>query len=328
MRSRSSGSSGGAREQLLSAGPIFNYLYVPGRDPSKAVSSGGSRRIAIDSGPLVAVVQVDGPAPGTYGMRRTLRLVGGSDLIEMDFELEKAPVRAKESAHVAFPLNLADGVTRADLGEALVEPGRNQLPGSCRDFIGIHSAVDISNPTAGVSLGSLDAPLVEPGAMTNEQQDDRGTRSWRERTAGGTTLYAYLLNNYWHTNYKAYQQGPLTYRFVMRPHGAFDPVALRRFSDEQDNPLLVFPVHPAEPDLRAPFALSGDPVTLSSLRVSDDGAAIVARIFNPATKTASVIVRPATAGARVSLVTPDGPRPAADGRIAVPASATRVVRVR
>ena len=320
-------SGGGARDQLLSAGPIFNYLYVPGRDPSRAVSSGGSRRIAIDPGPLVAVVQVDGPAPGTYGMRRTLRLVGGSDLIEMDFEIDKAPVRAKESAHVAFPLNLADGVTRADLGEALVELERNQLPGSCRDFIGVHSAMDISNATAGVSLASLDAPLVEPGAMTDERQDDRGSRSWRERTAGGTTLYAYLLNNYWHTNYKAYQQGPLTYRFVMRPHGAFDPVALRRFSDELDQPLLVFPADPAARGPRAPFALSGDPVTLSSLRVSDDGAAIVARIFNPATKTASVIVRPTMTGARVSLVTPDGPRPVVDGRIAIPASGVRTVRV-
>jgi hypothetical protein len=189
-----------------------------------------------DAGPLVAVARVDGPAPGTFGMRRTLRLAAGSDLIEVDIAIDKARVRTKESAHVAFPLNVPDGVTRVDLGEALVQPERNQLPGSCRDFIGAHSAVDVSNAKVGVSIATLDAPLIEPGAITDERQNARGTRAWRERTVAGTTLYAYLLNNYWHTNYKAYQEGPLTYRFALRPHGAFDPVALRRFSDEQDQP--------------------------------------------------------------------------------------------
>jgi hypothetical protein len=317
----------GRRDVLLSAGALFSYVYVPGRDPSAAAGSGGGRTILDDAGPLVAVARVDGPAPGTFGMRRTLRLVAGSDLVEIDIAIDKARVRTKESAHVAFPLNVPDGVTRVDLGEALVEPERDQLPGSCRDFIGAHSAVDVSNATVGVSLATLDAPLVEPGAITDERQVARGTRAWRERTAAGTTLYAYLLNNYWHTNYRAYQEGPLTYRFALRPHGAFDPVALRRFSDEQDQPLLVFPIDPAAPEARPPFALTGDPVTLSSLRVADGGGAIVARLFNPAARTAMVIVRPATAGARVSIVGPDRLQAVAGGRIALPAHATRVVRI-
>jgi hypothetical protein len=245
----------------------------------------------------------------------------------MDVEVDKIAVRDKESAHLAFPLNVPGGVTRVDLGEALVEPERNQLPGSCRDFIGAHSVVDISNADTGVSIATLDAPLLELGAITGERQNDRGTRSWRDRTAAGTTVYAYLLNNYWHTNYKAYQQGPLTYRFVVRPHAAFDRMALRRFSDEQDQPLLLFPVNPAAAEPRAPFTLSGDPVTLSSLRVADDGAAIVARLYNPSAKTASVTLRPSTPGSRISMVASDGLQPTADGRVVLPPFATRVVRI-
>jgi len=86
---------------------------------------------------------------------------------------------------------------------------------------------------------SLDAPLVEMGALTDERLHNGRARSWREDVAPGTTLYAYLFNNYWHTNYKADQAGPLSFRFVIAPHAAFDPVALRRLSDEQDFPLLV-----------------------------------------------------------------------------------------
>jgi len=320
-----------AREAPLNAGPLFQYLYVAGRDPSRAVPASGGAITASDIGPLIAVIDLKTQAPATSGIRRTLRVVAGSDTLEMDVEIDKIAVRDKESGHLAFPLNVPGGVIRVDLGEALVEPERNQLPGSCRDFIGSHSVVDVSNADIGVSIATLDAPLLELGAITDERQNDRGARNWRERTAAGTNVYAYLFNNYWHTNYKAYQQGPLTYRFALRPHAGHDALALRRFSDEQDNPLLVFPVDPASPEAQAPFTLAGDPVTLSSLRVADDGAALVARLFNPSAKPASVTVRPAAQGASVSEVVStnmgDAMRPVADGRLTVPALGTRRVRI-
>jgi hypothetical protein len=324
-------SGGPGKEVPLNAGPLFQYLYVAGRDPSRAVPASGGNIAASDIGPLVSVIELKGQAPATSGIRRTLVVAAGADTLEMTVEIDKIAVRDKESGHLAFPLNVPGGVTRVDLGEALVEPERNQLPGSCRDFIGAHSVVDVSNAGTGVSIATLDAPLLELGAITDERQNDRGTRNWRERTAPGTTVYAYLFNNYWHTNYKAYQQGPLKYRFVLRPHAGFDALALRRFSDEQDNPLLVLSVDPAAPETQAPFILSGDPVTLSSLRVADDGGALVARIFNPTAKTATVTVRPADQDARVSAlvstITGTAAPAAQDGRVTVPALGTRTVRI-
>ena len=320
-------SGGSGREVPLNAGPLFNYLYVAGRDPSRATPAFGGAIAASDIGPLVSVIELRGQAPATSGIRRTLVVAAGADVLEMTVEIDKIAVRDKESGHLAFPLNVPGGVARVDLGEALVEADRSQLPGSCRDFIGAHSVVDVSNADTGVSIATLDAPLLQLGAITDERQNERGTRNWRDRTAPGTTVYAYLFNNYWHTNYKAYQQGPLTYRFVLRAHAGHDPVALRRFSDEQDNPLLVFAVDPAAPDVQAPFTLSGDPVTVSSLRVADGGAALVARLFNPSPKPATVTVRAADQGARVSMMAGDQAQAVPDGRIAIPALGTRSVRI-
>jgi hypothetical protein len=320
-------SGGSGRETPLNAGPLFQYLYVPGRDPSRAVGASGGTVAASDIGPLVSVIELGGQAPATSGIRRTLRVVAGSDTVEMDVEIDKIAVRDKESGHLAFPLNIPGGVTRVDLGEALVEPERHQLPGSNRDFIGAHSVVDVSNADSGVSIASLDAPLFQPGAITDERPGEGGTRIWRERTAAGTTIYAYLFNNYWHTNYKAYQQGPMKSRFVLRAHAGHDALALRRFSDEQDHPLLVFAADPAAPQTKAPFTLAGDPVTLSSLRVADGGAALVARIFNPSPKPATVTLRPAGQGNRVSLMSGDKAQAVSDGRVAVPALGTRTVRI-
>ena len=320
-------SGGSGKEAPLNAGPLFQYLYVAGRDPSRAVPSSGGVIAASDIGALVSIIELRGQAPATSGIRRTLVVAAGSDTLEMTVEIDKIAVRDKESGHLAFPLNVPGGVARVDLGEALVEAERHQLPGSNRDFIGAHSVVDVSNADTGVSIATLDAPLLQLGAITDERQNDRGTRSWRDRTAPGTTVYAYLFNNYWHTNYKAYQQGPLTYRFVLRAHAGHDALALRRFSDEQDHPLLVFAVDPAAPETQAPFTLSGDAVTVPSLRVTDGGAALVARLFNPSPKPATVTLRPAAQGARVSMMTGDKAQAVPDGRIVIPALGTRTVRI-
>jgi len=284
----------GQPETRLNSGPLGQYLYVPGRDLSLVAGRTGGKLTLVESGPLVTIVRVDGPGPGTTNVRQTVQLVAGSDIAQFTVDLDKTSVRTKESAHLAFPFAVPGGVVRVDLGEAIVRPDETQLPGSCRDFIGAHSAVDISGQNYGVSLVTLDAPLVEIGAITDERQNDRGTRSWRDRTAPGTTLYAYLLNNYWHTNYKADQQGPLSYRFAIRPHGVFDPVALRKLSEDQDQPLLAFPVDPAAPPVRSPFRIESAAVVVAGMTPADGGRAIEVRLYNPTDVTASAVITPAS----------------------------------
>ena len=87
----------------------------------------------------------------------------------------------------------------------------------------MHGALDAAGPKGGVALGVLDSPLVELGTMVDERPSPTGIRNWRQEPYAGTTVHAYLLNNYWHTNYKADQQGLLRFRFVLRPHGVEPP---------------------------------------------------------------------------------------------------------
>lgn len=228
-------------------------------------------------------------------MVRRVTLVSGSPVVELETVVFKNQVRAKESAHLAFPFNVTNPTIRADEGGAIVVPERNQLPGSCRDFIGVHSAVDVSGSGYGVALASLDAPLVELGAMTDETQDPKArVRGWRTKTAAGSTVYAYLLNNYWHTNYKADQEGPLSFRFAVRPHGAdADDVALRRFGAEQEQPLIAYVVDADAKPARAPFLVEGGGVMVSSIRAeaTSDGktatGARLVRLYNASSRPAT-----------------------------------------
>jgi hypothetical protein len=241
-----------------------------------------------------------------------------------ELQLDKLPVRGKEGAHLAFPFNLPGGTIRVDQGEGFVQIDRDQLPGSCRDFIGVQSAVDISTRSKGITLVSLDAPLVELGRITDERPGPQHGRTWRTRVEPGSTVYAYLLNNYWHTNYKADQAGPLRYRFVLHPHSGFDPVAVRARSDDADHPLLVVQTTESAPLLRPPFVMKGDTVAVTALSGTDGGKGLTARLFNPRPVAADVTV---DAGGRTVWQEGSAGKRVAGGHLTIPPLAVRTVHV-
>jgi hypothetical protein len=331
--SLSPGSPPGGRQKaefVSGAQGLNSYLYVPGRNPGDARPAGRSRISVEESGPLVATLRVESEAPGTRSLVRRVTVVAGDPTVHIEDVLDKLAVRTKESAHIAFPFNLPGATVRADEGAAIVVPDINQVDGSCRDFIGVHSTVDIANAKLGVALATLDAPLVEMGAITDERQDPKTrVRSWPTKTAPGSTIYAYLLNNYWHTNYKADQEGPLTFRVVLRPH-AGRASSLRRFGQDCEQPLLVRPVAAGTPVVRAAFSIESAAAVVSSVRYETTAAAFVLRLYNPSERetSARIVSNVAGSGLRVEVAAEDrAATRMVGGRIVLKPFATALVRV-
>jgi hypothetical protein len=280
------------------AGPLglARYRYVAGRDPSQARDAGPATITIEESGPLVAVLRAEGPAPGAKSLVTRYRLAAGSDRLEVDVLLDKLPVRTKESAHLTFDFAVEGGRLRIDQGWNLMDPASDALAGSCREFVGVHSALDASGAHGGVALGVVDSPLVELGSLVDERPSPSGIRSWREAPYAGTTVHAYLLNNYWHTNYKAEQDGRLRFRFVLRPHGVEPPGAITSMSRDLEQPLVALPA--GSRPRRASLALSaGAGVQVVGLRPAGGSRALLVRVLN-------------TAGEVLRVRTPDGRRTA------------------
>jgi hypothetical protein len=231
-------------------------------------------------------------------------LSAGADGVDIETIIDKTLVREKESAHLVFPLNVAGGVVRADLGEAVVAFEKDQLAGSCKDFVGVTSAIDVSNDQTGVAVASSDAPLFELGAMTDERSVNGRPRAWRKQIAPGTDVFAYLLNNYWHTNYKADQGGQVTFRFHIRPHGPFDPAELRRAGATVEQPLLALPSAANAPLPQLPLRLESATVVVSALRPTDDGVGLLVRLYNPSAAAATARIVGA-GGARLRIAESD-----------------------
>ena len=131
------------------------------------------------------------------------------------------------------------------------------------------------------------APLVELGAITVDVLPSPfAPDNWIRRLELTQTLYSYVMNNYWETNYKASQQGPVTFRYSIMPHGQFDPAAAARFGIERSQPLVAVPVDPDAPVRESLFRVEPESVIVSSLKPSEDGRAWIVRLFNAGQTTA------------------------------------------
>jgi hypothetical protein len=284
----------GRNRELVDRGAwpgLAHYLYVPGRSPAAAVGVSNVTIKAGEAGPVVSSLVVESGAPGARSLVREYRVLHGLDRIGIFVRLDKAKVRDKESVHLAFPFRVPGGTVRVGAGWGSVRPEEDQIPGANRDFFSVQKSVDVSNDDFGVTWTPLDVPLAEIGEMTDESPNRSGTRSWRRAIDPTGLIYSYALNNYWHTNFKADQEGPVRMDYAVEPHSGFDPAEVKRLGLEAVQPLLVLP---AEEDSPVPFfALEFEPdeVLVTSLKPAPDGKGWIARLFNAGDKAVSLVFK-------------------------------------
>ena len=259
---------------------LAHYLYVPGVDPRTAKTVSAVKIRPGERGPLVASLVVGSDAPGAKGLVREYRVVDGLPRLDIAVTIDKTKVRDKESVHLAFPFAVPGGTVRVDAGWGFTRPEADQIEGACRDFFCARDSVDVSNAEYGVTWTALDAPLVEVGAMTDETPRENGRRAWLRRLEPSTALFSYAMNNYWHTNYKADQEGPVTLRYAVAPHAGQDTATAKRLGLEAAAPLLAVPADAAGPVPRFPLTVESASLVATSLRPSKDGRAWILRLFN------------------------------------------------
>jgi len=161
---------------------------------------------------------------------------------------------------------------------AVVRPEADQLPGACKNYFTVQRWVDVSNKDYGVTWATVDAPLIEVGAITC---DPRGkTVGWIESLKPSATLYSYVMNNYWETNYKASQEGPTTFRYSIEPHRQFDAGRAAQFGAERSQPLVIVPVEAATAVRQSVLSVEPTGVIVTAFKPSSDGKAWIVRLFN------------------------------------------------
>jgi alpha-mannosidase len=278
-----------------STGGLNEYLFLRGSNLADLQRSGAPTITIREQGPLVAELQIASDAPGAARYLREYRLVKGSDFVEIKNVLDKLPaeldphpgdypwanLHGKESLNFGFPFHVDQGQMRLEIPMGLMQPEKDQIPGSCKNWLEVGNWADVSNQRLGVTWVTLDAPLVEAGGITATLLGGQGDpKVWRKHIDPTQKLYSWALNNHWETNYRAYQDGMITFRYVIQPHGAFDQLSASKMAIDQSQPLIVSAAYGSGID-KPRLQLSNQHVLVLSLRPSLDGKAWMITLYNP-----------------------------------------------
>jgi hypothetical protein len=295
----SSGES--ANEYLYVQGKPFDEIRRNGKprnfngpDIGSIEKSGPAKVTVEEAGPLVASLRIESTAPGCNSLVRRIRLTAEADWIEISNLVDKKRIAifsdradagpwsqygGKESVQFAFPLSVPDGTMHMDIPLAVMRPELDQLPGSSKNWLPVGRWIDVSSDHLGVTWASLDAPLVEIGEISATLVGSNSNpQVWREHIAPTQKFYSWVMNNHWETNYRAYQEGFVEFRYALRAHGGYDPAAATRFAVGLSQPLLSAAASRAPAMRRLPEIEPSDVLAVSS-KPSEDGRALILQLF-------------------------------------------------
>ncbi len=233
-----------------------DYFYLPGSDLTGLQRNGPVKISVKERGPLVASLLVESEAPGCRKLTREVRVHALRNYVEIINTVDKLPVRSKEGVHFGFAFQVPNGVLRMDVPWAVVRPETDQIPGACKNWFTVQHFVDISNDDHGITWLTPDAPLVEIGGITANLIGSLSDPSvWLDRLEPSQTIYSWAMNNHWHTNYRAEQAGPTTFRYVLWPHHGNDQQQAFRTAWEYSQPLVVAAARGELPTAAAAFSV-------------------------------------------------------------------------
>lgn len=206
---------------------LGELVYVTGGEGTSAIHSDLERlprphfEYHRQSG--TGIQSLDGPVFGELashatnmdfpGITMRVRLYHGLKQIDFVFELDKTETMAKEAVYLAFPfaLDAQKGGLWLEYPDEITEPAKDQHASACRDWYSVQRWLAVSDGTDTVELSPLDAPLFTLGGMT--------ASTWpTQLSLHRGHVFGYILNNYWHTNYKAKQGGRLVFRYSLTSH--------------------------------------------------------------------------------------------------------------
>ncbi|MCA1997016.1 MAG: hypothetical protein LDL56_07295 [Armatimonadetes bacterium] len=268
---------------------LNDYLYFNGADPTTARRNGPVKIRVKEKGPLVASLVVESEAPGCFKLLREVRLVAGQDHVELLNLVDKARLVAasyhapegKESLNFAFPFAVPDGQVRLEVPFGIVRPDTDQIPSACKNWFTVNRWADVANDRYGVTWVTLDAPLVQVGGLTaNLLNSQPNPEVWRKHVGPTQKLHSWAMNNHWGTNYRAYQEGPVLFRYVLRPHRGYDPAAATRLAVACSQPLLPVRARGPKPSGTPRLKVSSPEVLVTGLKPGDDGRGLIVRLWN------------------------------------------------
>jgi hypothetical protein len=241
-----------------------------------------------ENGPLYSSLLVTTQGNGANEITTLIEMSSGFNEVRITNTVDKIRVVDDENVRFSFPFNIDNGQVRMDIPWAVLEPGENQMRGANNNFYSVQRFLDISNDEYGITLTTEDAPIWEVGDMYGQYwMADMVNRPWLKEYQPSQRLIAWVMNNLWFVNYKAYQEGKISFRHTISPHGVFDPAQAKKLGMQRTNPLIVVPSGGQEID---PFvSIDGsESVLVTSFKPGRKDNYKMIRLFNSSSQESTI----------------------------------------
>jgi len=241
------------------------------------------------AGPLFASAKSISKLPPIQRAELEVILYEQERRIDFVYQLQKDMILEKEAVYFAFPFAGAKPQFRYEIGGGSVRPNEDHFPGACRDWFAVQRWVTVHTEDAAVAWSAVDTPLITlcdltPGKWLEELPVTNGT------------IFAYVMNNYWFTNYKAGQDGAFTFRYSLTSDQTIDPASASMFGEAVHAPMRAVRIDTGQGGQGLPPALSFCQVSpanveMTTLKPADDGKGLIVRIRETAGRDTDAEIR-------------------------------------
>ncbi len=288
------------------------YLYVTGGDTTPNTLLQYSRvypkpnldvhpaqngyLVSVTRTPYGSVARLESSDNNTPEISTEIRLFDHQKKIEFVEDLTKKEVDSKEGVYFAFPFAMDHPQFQYEIQNGVVDPSKDMYPGAGHEWFSVQHWVSAQQDGLSATVMPLDAALVTLGDINRGQWPTQfGTRTG--------TIFSYVMNNYWDTNYRAGQGGHFRFRYIITSAPATDDAQLSRLGWEEMTPLEKDEITTQDKALNTPGPLDGKQT--SFLRANDPD--LVLTTWKPAEDGHGTILRFLDLGGASRTVTVDTP---------------------
>ncbi|MGA8090726.1 MAG: polysaccharide lyase family protein [Terracidiphilus sp.] len=284
------------------------YVYVSGGDEEpnsilqyRAVSpkpelhphpARNGRLISVERTPWGWRAQLESSAENTPQIHTEIRVYDGEKKVELIEDLDKKPELKKEAVYFAFPFAMTHPRFQYEIQNGVVDPARDMYPGAGHEWFSVQHWVSVEQDGASATVMPLDASLVTLGDINRGEWPT----SFGQRPGN---IFSYVMNNYWHTNYRAAQGGNFRFRYVITSAAQTDPAALSRVAWEEATPLEKDQIRSQDKALDLPRPLNGNEGSFISI----DDADLLLDTWKPAEDGNGTVLRLIDLGGQPRTVT-------------------------
>ncbi len=336
-----------ARELVDQQAPDkLNQFVVKWVQTAKQEGPAAAEIHAGQRGPICASFVARGSGPGCPQIVQEVVLYAGLKRIDLSNRVLKDSTPLLE-IYFAFPFQVDGPKFRFEGSNSVIEPLRDQFPGSNSNYYAVQHWANVSNPNVGITLAPVESHLLEFGGLWpcyvsqahhGVTAPDFGKSFVKSEQLTKGHMYAFVLDSNFRTNFQPVQQADILFRYSLTSSaGPKANSEHRNFGWSVHNPLTAVLVNGgkqgSQPGAASFCRLDQPNVLLVTIKRAEDGQGLIVRLLETdGTPKTATLTLPDVTIQKAWLTSPveenQAPLTAAEHEVAVPVKAFGIATVR